>query len=293
MRQMPTHIEDDPMCVKKEKYHKSTIIDVKHSTNNYQDTSTFEILTPVNLIRTRIITKPLLYKNESPFVSLDILSYDLDIIKRTISSTLLITELSDILGCFEQIDNQEFHFFTDGSMDLNCINNEDVVVMGAGWILKNTDISFSCGIRFHPSSTRPELLAILTALLVAPVNHGYTFIRIVRQRSMRLDIEIHKVKGHSGCHWNDMADAIAKIGRETAVVNSNRLVDLQFICSYSFPLLFLPVWHSIEIDKCVRQFCRIVSESLEEITWSLNSNWKDYFDNQTHDTSIEWHWTAH
>ncbi|POG73943.1 hypothetical protein GLOIN_2v1771926 [Rhizophagus irregularis DAOM 181602=DAOM 197198] len=67
-----------------------------------------------------------------------------------------------------------------------------------------------------------------------------------------------------------MADAIAKIGRETAVVNSNRLVDLQFICSYSFPLLFLPVWHSIEIDKCVRQFCRIVSESLEEITWSLN-----------------------
>ncbi|CAB4399392.1 unnamed protein product [Rhizophagus irregularis] len=90
-----------------------------------------------------------------------------------------------------------------------------------------------------------------------------------------------------------MANAIAKIGRETAVVNSNRLVDLQFICSYSFPLLFLPVWHSIEIDRRVRQFCRIVSESLEEITWSLNSNWKDYFDNQTHDISIEWNWIAH
>ncbi|EXX71210.1 hypothetical protein RirG_080570 [Rhizophagus irregularis DAOM 197198w] len=82
--------------------------------------------------------------------------------------------------------------------------------------------------------------------------------------SKRLDIEIHKVKGHSGYHWNDMADAIAKIGRETAVINSNRLVDLQFICSYSFPLLFLPVWHSIEINRHVRQFCRIVLESLEE-----------------------------
>ncbi|CAB4403351.1 unnamed protein product [Rhizophagus irregularis] len=323
-----THIEDDPVCVKKEKYHKSTIIDVKRSTNNYQDTSTFEILTPVDLIKTRIITKPSLYKNESLFVSFDIPSYNLDIIKRTISSTLLITELSDILRCLEQFDNQEFHFFTDGSMDLNCINNEDVVVMGAGWILKNTDISFSCGIRFHPSSTRPELLAILTALLVAPsesrvhihtnsqvaidgintINnmvsrHGRKFLKLNNYiilfaiydiiTSKRLDIEIHKVKGHSGCHWNDMADAIAKIGRETAVVNSNRLVDLQFICSYSFPLLFLPVWHSIEIDRRVRQFCRIVSESLEEVTWSLNSNWKDYFDNQTHDISIEWNWTAH
>ncbi|CAB4392400.1 unnamed protein product [Rhizophagus irregularis] len=76
-------------------------------------------------------------------------------------------KLSDILECLEQFDNQEFHFFTDGTIDLNCINNKDVVVIGAGWILKNTDISFSCGIRFHLSSTRPELLAILTALLVA------------------------------------------------------------------------------------------------------------------------------
>ncbi|PKC53699.1 hypothetical protein RhiirA1_478739 [Rhizophagus irregularis] len=123
-----THIEDNPVCIKKEKYHKSTIIDVKRPTNNYQNTSTFEILTPVDLIKTRIITKPSLYENESPFVSLDIPSYNLDIIKRTISSTLLITELSDILGCLEQFDNQEFHFFTDGSMDLNCINNEDVVL---------------------------------------------------------------------------------------------------------------------------------------------------------------------
>lgn len=62
-------------------------------------------------------------------------------------------------------------------MDLNCINNEDVIVMVAGWILKNTDISFSCGISFHSLSTRPELLAILTALLVVPSEsqvHIYT-----------------------------------------------------------------------------------------------------------------------
>ncbi|GET59345.1 hypothetical protein GLOIN_2v1871772 [Rhizophagus irregularis DAOM 181602=DAOM 197198] len=32
---------------------------------------------------------------------------------------------------------------------------------------------------------------------------------------------------------------------------------------------------------------------IDEVTWSLNSNWKDYFNNQTHDISIEWNWTAH
>ncbi|CAB4397633.1 unnamed protein product [Rhizophagus irregularis] len=90
----------------------------------------------------------------------------------------------------------------------------------------------------------------MTALLVTPSElrvHVHTDsqaaidgINTVNNMSKRLNIEIHKVKGHSGCHWNDMADVIAKIGREMAVVNSNRLVDLQFICSYSCPLLFLP-----------------------------------------------------
>ncbi|PKC50668.1 hypothetical protein RhiirA1_485652, partial [Rhizophagus irregularis] len=88
-----THIEDNPVCVKKEKYHKSTIIDVKCST---KDTSNYEILTPVDLIKMRIITKPSWHENESPFISLDIPSYDLDIIKRTISS---IHATQIILGC--------------------------------------------------------------------------------------------------------------------------------------------------------------------------------------------------
>lgn len=41
-----------------------------------------------------------------------------------------------------------------------------------------------------------------------------------------MNIKIYKVKGHSGCYWNDMADMIVKIGRETVVINSNRLVNL-------------------------------------------------------------------
>ncbi|CAB5360221.1 unnamed protein product [Rhizophagus irregularis] len=83
------------------------------------------------------------------------------------------------------------------------------------------------------------------------------------------------------------------MGRDTAAINPNRIFNIQFLCNFSFPLLFLPLWHDIEIDRHIRHFCRIVSESLEEVTWSLNKNWKDYFDKQPYETLQEWDWDAH
>lgn len=269
-----------------------------------------------------------MYENKRPLLSIDISSQDLDIINRNVSSPLLITELSDILNVFEHHDEQKFHFYTNGSMDLNCLDNEHVVVMGAGWIIKNSNISFSCRVRFHPSSTKPELLAILTALLAAPskshvhihtdsqaaidgINkisnmtsrHDRRFLKLNNYiilfaiidivKTKKITFEMHKVKGHSGCYWNDMADSIAKMGRDTAAINPNRIFNIQFLCNFSFPLLFLPLCHDIEINRHIRHFCRIVSESLEEITWSLNKNWKDYFDKQLYKTLQEWDWDAH
>jgi len=42
--------------------------------------------------------------------------------------------------------------------------------MGASWVIEDTELSFKCGVEHFPSSTRPELMAILTALLVMPVH---------------------------------------------------------------------------------------------------------------------------
>jgi hypothetical protein len=56
-----------------------------------------------------------------------------------------------------------------------------------------------------------------------------------------LDFNIIKVKGYSGCQWNDAADSMAKHGRKLAIIDSNRIIDFKNLCNFSFPLIFLPV----------------------------------------------------
>ncbi|CAB5191248.1 unnamed protein product [Rhizophagus irregularis] len=51
-------------------------------------------------------------------------------------------------------------------------------------------------------------------------------------------INIVKVKGHSGCRWNDAADTIAKQGKDIASIDNNRIIDLKYLCSFSFLLIF-------------------------------------------------------
>ncbi|PKY33184.1 hypothetical protein RhiirB3_451909 [Rhizophagus irregularis] len=78
-------------------------------------------------------------------------------------------------------------FYTDGSYQNNSTGNE--LPMGYGWILANhlnDNIFYSGSLKFFPSSTKAETMAILTALIV---------------------------KAHSGDHYNDSADTLAKAGR--------------------------------------------------------------------------------
>ncbi|GBB90990.1 hypothetical protein RclHR1_18070005 [Rhizophagus clarus] len=140
--------------------------------------------------------------------------------------------------------------------------------MGARWIVKNTEIDFTCGIIYFSSSTRPELLAILTALLTVPINnnmHIYTDsqsaidsinnmlqLRGIIERKLfkqnnyillyaivdlvyikRINLILHKVKGHSGCIWNDKADKLAKKRSELALENEDKIVDLELILNNS------------------------------------------------------------
>src|SRR6266542_6908106 len=115
--------------------------------------------------------------------------------------------------------------------------------MGASWVIENTELSFKCGVEHFPSSTRPELMAILTALLAVPM-HAIVLIYtdsqaaidgingIMQTNSSRhilkmannsllgvikqlisakcLDFKLEKVKGHSGIEGNDVADQSAK-----------------------------------------------------------------------------------
>ncbi|CAB4402569.1 unnamed protein product [Rhizophagus irregularis] len=117
--------------------------------------------------------------------------------------------------------------------------------MGVGWIIKDHDLSFSCGINYYPSSTRPELLAIMTAFILAVpsnaevviymdsqaaidrINHMLDALyRINRRKFLKMNnyiilftiydlikmksltFNLHKVRRHSSNKWNNMADEI-------------------------------------------------------------------------------------
>ncbi|CAB4407646.1 unnamed protein product [Rhizophagus irregularis] len=103
-------------------------------------------------------------------ITVDIPLIDHNIILRFITSPLLVHELCDINSALQRENNNIFQIYTDGSLDLNCRNSGGEVVMGTSWIIKDHDLSFSCGVNYHPSSMRPELLAIMTALLAVPNN---------------------------------------------------------------------------------------------------------------------------
>lgn len=64
-------------------------------------------------------------------------------------------------------------FYTDGSL----VREDDIPIMGYGWIFTTdltTNITHSGASREWPSSTKAELLAIITTLIVCPPNSTIT-----------------------------------------------------------------------------------------------------------------------
>lgn len=96
------------------------------------------------------------------------------------------------------------------------------------------------------------------------------------------------MKGHAGCQWNDAADCIAKNSIELALEDSNRILDSKYLCSFSFPLQFIPTWSDIIIDRNIRSFTKEVSNSLEDVKWSFNKYWANYFNEAQSQIGVHW-----
>ncbi|CAB5194394.1 unnamed protein product [Rhizophagus irregularis] len=219
-------------CIRRGHFSKATVIKVEVLTKKIEEAS-FKIITPTNLIKRRTITSTAAFHNEQKLITVDIPLIDHNIISPLVPDSALQRE-----------NNNIFQIYTDGSLDLNCRNSRREVVMGAGWIIKDHDLSFSCGINYHPSFTRPELLAIMTALLAVPNNAEVAIYtdsqaaieginrmldasyRINRRKFLKMNnyiilftiydlikmksltFNLHKVRRHSGNRWNDMADEL-------------------------------------------------------------------------------------
>ncbi|CAB4436858.1 unnamed protein product [Rhizophagus irregularis] len=159
-----------------------------------------------------------------------------------------LIEISTTLSTFTDLE-----FFTDGSYEPT--HSQEGFPMGYGWTtsnLANVNITYNGSLKFFPSSTKAETMALLTALSTCPnlgritiytdsqatidsfhktknlhctsprrynkVNNNILWSSIhyiIKELSLR--IHLIKVKAHSGNAFNDIADVQAKLGRTQAI----------------------------------------------------------------------------
>ncbi|CAB4435335.1 unnamed protein product [Rhizophagus irregularis] len=176
---------------------------------------------------------------------------NLDLIKKLFDDVAIIEDLQGIAVTLAPFNNLEF--FTDGSYDSTHVMSG--FSMGYGWTtsnLYNCNITYNGSLKFFPSSTKAETMAILTALVVCPefgivtvhtdsqaaidsfhksknlytisprrfnkINNNilWSSIHLIIQ-TLSLKVKLLKVKAHSGNQFNDIADIQAKLGRTQPV----------------------------------------------------------------------------
>jgi len=184
---------------------------------------------------------------------------------------------------------------------------------GTGWIIfdERSDriIAQSIGrIKKWPSSTRAELGAIVSTLLVLPLRQKATIhtdskaamdslkqldmdlkggksrsriwskatnssltssIRFIIDRK-NLDISFRKVKGHSGDKGNDMADSLASRGNLEGI-------NLDISEEQKVDIRYEIEWDNNRIDRPLRKFIDQIAETTNDIAWTLNRKNRDLF----------------
>src|SRR6266513_3103346 len=147
--------------------------------------------------------------------------------------------LSEIYRNNKCYNRTNYIFYTDGLLK----KYEDRVDMGIGWIKIENEIEihkFNAKTKGWPSSTRAEIIAILTTLLVvkkhsvvniytdskntisifnsykAKFSNYKSYVKLDNQIVWELILKVimHKVKAHSNNKWNDRADEEANEGRD-------------------------------------------------------------------------------
>ncbi|EXX68035.1 hypothetical protein RirG_108850 [Rhizophagus irregularis DAOM 197198w] len=168
--------------------------------------------------------------------------------------------------------------------------------MGFAWIETSNSTpssnipppSFKGALSFNPSSTKAEIYALLTTIIVVPNNSAIdvftdslnmiqTFHKItnkstsIRQKlkcknhiawrlidtlieKKGLTLRLHKVKAHSNDFWNDTADDLANMARQLPPIEINP--------THLPGSLMTPLWASIApIDRDIRKFGHNITDT--------------------------------
>jgi ribonuclease HI len=207
----------------------------------------------------------------------------------------------------------DFQFYTDGSLGASL---EQEKRMGAAWLQTkgpNQGNFFVTGITDWPSAHRAELAAITLAILTVPQASKVeivtdsascisTFDRLIKPdarrtirrwikeknwslwmrlmeiiRKKKLQIQLTKVKAHSGDPSNEEVDKLAKEGRNfPEVIWKEPRRPLWTV---------LPMWNQLTVDISLREFVKEVHKKETVIEWSqqnrVQRQWKKEIDEQS------------
>ena len=192
-----------------------------------------------------------------------------------------LQELTNIKTIIQNLTYITIH--TDGSLKNN--------LMGIGWIIKTEtqDITFQARtIQTFPSSTKAELLAILSSLITIPpnttveiytdsqaaINGIQTYISKNRNKqkkqlknqttlnniyqiikTLNIQLNLHKVKAHTGNTENKKADQLAK--QTIHLLQIHQLIDNNLASNNQ---KITPTWNNIAIEKPLTEIIKHARE---------------------------------
>jgi ribonuclease HI len=225
-----------------------------------------------------------------------------------------------------QLENTDsFSVYTDGSKEDRKGNN----LMGLGWVIPIAanipkQIEFSGKTEFFPSSTKAELMAIITAIAVAPqgctidifsdsqgaisimknivnkseiqlknmINNGNNpgMVLVAQQIIKDLDLKIvlHKVKAHTGDEYNEIADNLAKIRMSPY---GNPRIKLNFEALDKIKVI--PTWKNLSLDCSIKTTIKKLNNEIWTQKW-LNQNRNKWWIRTNKAKKVNWKltWTS-
>src|SRR6266498_608603 len=195
-------------------------------------------------------------------------------------------------------DHNTVDFYTDGSLSHGGTTR---MTMGIGWTTafdNMANLTFHAAISGNPSSTKAEIIAILTTIITCPahatiniytdsqccVDHfdrlKHTSSTVLRYKNslypnylhweiifeliltLSLHVSLFKTQGHSNNHFNDIADNLANTGRHLHILDTYVPQLTNWTCHFS--------WTDRLIEQPLRPFLKNIFKAHNFDHWTTN-----------------------